>query len=149
MNGCRARSSAPGQATWPMRSAQDARTQARDVARDYEASIVRDLAAARGEACAATLGPDGALATIQDGHTGEPVVAHGLTGSLRRCGRCGKPDRSADPVCVACGAGRRWRTLHTLPSELAGLNAVRVEIVAGKAAKELRAAEALCVAELG
>jgi release factor family 10 len=107
--------------------------------RDYETSLVRELAAGRGSNAVA-LGLDETLAALQDGRVRELVVARGLTGSLRQCVRCGRADRSAGRVCAICGAERRPRTLRTLLPELASIKAVPAEIVAGEAAKELRAA---------
>lgn len=106
--------------------------------RDYETSLVGKLIAAQGSGTAA-VGLDETLAALQDDRVRELVVARGLTGSVRQCVRCGRADRSADPVCAVCGGGRRPRTLRTLLPELASLHAVPVEIVAGKAAKDLRA----------
>jgi hypothetical protein len=106
--------------------------------RDYEASLVGELIAAPRSSTVA-LGLDETLTALQDGRVRELVVARGLTGSVRQCVRCGRADRFADPVCAVCGAGRRSRTLRTLLPELASLHVVPVEIVAGKAAKELRA----------
>ncbi len=106
--------------------------------RDHEASVVRSLSAARGSSTAA-VGLDESLAALQEGRVRELIIARGLTGSLRQCIRCGRADRAVDPVCAVCGGKRRTRTLRTLLPELASLHAVPVEIVAGKAAKELRA----------
>lgn len=107
--------------------------------RNYEESIVRDLIAAQDSSVVA-LGWDKALAALQEGRVRELVVARGLSGSLRQCTRCGRADRSADPVCALCGGNRRPRTVRTLVPELVGLHGVPVKIVAGKAAEDLRAA---------
>jgi len=106
--------------------------------RNYEESVVRDLIAAQ-DSGVAVLGWDRVLTALQDGHVRELVVARGMSGSLRQCARCGRADRSADPVCVLCGGERRLRTVRTLLPELVSLHGASVEIVAGKAAKDLRA----------
>jgi hypothetical protein len=107
--------------------------------REYEASLVETLISARG-ANTAAIGLDRVLAELQNGRVRELIVARGMTGSLRQCLKCGRIDRSADPVCPVCGGKRRTRTLRTVIPELASLHAVPVEIVAGKAAERLRAA---------
>ena len=107
--------------------------------REYEASLVKSLTSARKPGGAA-LGLDETLAALQDGRVREIVIARGLSGRVRQCADCGRADRFADPICSVCGGKRRSRTLRTLLPELVSRHAVDVEIVAGKAAEDLRAA---------
>lgn len=106
--------------------------------REHEVSLVHALTSAQGSSAAA-LGLDETLAALQDGRVRELVVARGFSGTLRQCVNCGRADRYADPVCTICAGERRARAVRTLLPELASIHALPVEIVAGKAAKDLRA----------
>jgi hypothetical protein len=106
--------------------------------RDYETALVDELLAAGGRRAA--IGLDETLAQLQSGSVLELVIARGATGDLRECLACGRLDRSADPVCAACGGERRPRTLRTALPELASVEDVPIEVVSGGAARKLRAA---------
>lgn len=106
--------------------------------RKHEVSLVHALTSTQGSS-AAVVGLDETLAALQDGRVRELIIARGLRGTARQCVNCGRADRAADPVCIMCGGERRVRALRTLLPELVNRHDVPVEIVAGKAAKDLRA----------
>jgi peptide subunit release factor 1 (eRF1) len=107
--------------------------------RDHEATLVEDLISSQGARRAVT-GLDETLALLQEGRVRQLVVSRGLSGLLRECLKCGRMDRSADPVCASCGGDRRSRSIRTVIPELASQQEVPVEVVSGDAAKKLRAA---------
>ncbi len=107
--------------------------------REYEAGLVNELISAQKSGQAVT-GLDPTLDQLQKGRVRELVVARGLAGSVQQCSNCGWMDRSQDPVCAICGSKRESRSLRTVLPELAGSQSIAMEVVAGGAAKKLRAA---------
>ncbi|NLT68528.1 MAG: hypothetical protein GXX84_18170 [Acidobacteria bacterium] len=108
--------------------------------REYEAALVKDLISNEGSSHQAVTGLDETLDQIQKGNVRELVVARGLTGSVNQCVNCGWIDASGGPVCPVCGSGRQVRALRTVIPELALSQSAAIEIVAGKAASDLRTA---------
>jgi hypothetical protein len=106
--------------------------------RDHEATRVEALL--RGGAARTVLGVDETLAQLQDGRVRELVIARGIGGTVRQCERCGRVDRSADPVCPSCGGARRRVPVRAAIPDLARRHGVPVEVVAGRAANSLRGA---------
>jgi hypothetical protein len=110
--------------------------------REYELDVVtRMMNASNG--VRAVVGLDATLRKLQEGGARALVVARGLGGKLRQCAKCGWTDRSADPACEACGGERRIVALRAALPELARRYAVTVEVVAGDAARKLRAADGI------
>jgi hypothetical protein len=112
----------------------------RDWERDYEEQEVEDLISAAHDAARAVTGIDETLYQLQRGRVRELVIARGLKGNARQCLNCGWMDRTADSLCPLCGSERRSRTLRTVIPELASSFGVPMEIVAGRAASDLREA---------
>ncbi len=107
--------------------------------REYEAALVNELISGQ-ETRQSVTGLEHTLDQLQRGEVRQLVVARGLKGSVRQCLNCGWVDRAADLVCAICGSERRSRTLRTVLPELANLQSVPMEVVAGEAARKLRAA---------
>lgn len=107
--------------------------------REYENAIVKELVSEQHSRPAVT-GLDRTLDRLQRGQARELVVARGFTGSVQQCTNCGWIDSSDDSVCPICSSKRQPRTLRTVLPELAGSLSVPIEVVAGDAAKKLRAA---------
>jgi len=105
--------------------------------RAQEAMHVTEIVAYKNRVRAVT-GIDGTLLALQEGRARALIVARGLGGRLRQCAKCGWTDRPADRVCARCGGERRIVTVREVLPELAQKYAVPVEVVAGKAATELK-----------
>ena len=107
--------------------------------REYETALVNELISGQ-ETRQSLTGLDQTLDRLQRGEVRELVVARGLKGVVQQCLNCGWGDRTADAVCPICGSKRQSRTLRTLLPELANLQSVPMEVVAGEAARKLGAA---------
>ena len=107
-------------------------------ARAYEAARVEGLLGQGSRRIA--VGLDDTLARLQEGRVRELVIARGVGGTVRQCERCGRADRSADPVCPICGGTRHRVPVRVAVPDLARRHGVPVEVVAGRAASRLRAA---------
>jgi len=107
--------------------------------REYETALVNELISGQ-ETSQSVTGLDQTLDRLQRGEIRELVVARGLKGVVQQCLNCGWVDPRADAVCPICGSKRQSRTLRTLLPELANLQSVRIEVVAGEAARKLREA---------
>jgi peptide subunit release factor 1 (eRF1) len=86
----------------------------------------------------AVLGITETLFALQRGNARALVVSRGLRGRLKQCIRCGWTDRAADRICEICGGERRPVTVRETLPELARKFSVPVEVVAGKAATDLK-----------
>jgi hypothetical protein len=86
------------------------------------------------------VGLDETLAHLQEGRVRELVIARGIGGTVRQCERCGRADRSADRICPTCGGERHAASARMVLPELARRHGVPVEVVAGRAASQLRGA---------
>lgn len=107
-------------------------------ARAYEAARVEALLGQGSRRTA--VGLDDTLARLQEGRVRELVIARAIGGTVRQCERCGRADRSADPVCPSCGSARHRVPVRVAVPDLARRHGVPVEVVAGRAARRLRAA---------
>jgi len=86
------------------------------------------------------LGLDETLAQLQKGYVSRILMARGLDRDVKRCVKCGLASDAADPACAECGGERRNVKLSEILPELLQLHRSDIEVVAGKAAEELRAA---------
>ena len=102
--------------------------------RQHEVDLVNTLL---GSERGAVLGIDETIARLQSGGIGTLILARGLDASLRQCAKCALTNRSADPVCPACGGEWRSTTLREVLPELAWSHKTKVEVVTGEAAKKL------------
>jgi hypothetical protein len=98
-----------------------------------EARAARLLGSERG----AVVGFDETLADLQEGHIGTLLMVRGLDAALRQCTKCGDVNRSADPVCAACGGPRRQVTLEQVLESLAKEHHTRIEILDPNSARAL------------
>jgi hypothetical protein len=98
-----------------------------------EARAARLLGSERG----AVVGFDETLADLQAGHIGTLLMVRGLDAALRQCTKCGDVNRSADPVCAACGGSRRQVTLEQVLEDLAKEHHTRIEVLDPNSAKAL------------
>ena len=98
-------------------------------------SLVRNLL---GENPDAVTEADEVLAQLQEGAISRIVVVQGLSLSLHECERCGWADRSADPVCPKCGAGRHAAMLKEVLPRLASRHKSQLVVISGTAAERLR-----------
>jgi len=80
---------------------------------------------------------DETLAQLQNGAIRTLVLVNDLDLDLHQCVNCGKANRFADPVCAACGGGRRKTTLWEILPELLATFYTKLEIVSGEAAQIL------------
>ena len=105
--------------------------------RAQEASVVDDLL---GSESGTVVGIDETLAQLQDGRIRKLLVAKDLNVLLKRCVKCGMTNRSADPLCAACGSQRRQVQFRDVFPELAKIQKAGIEEVTGDAAQKLIAA---------
>ncbi len=108
-----------------------------DWERKHESALVTALL---GEDRGAVVGIDETLAQLQKAKIRTLVLVRDLDASLRQCVKCSWMDRSADPVCSACGGERRTVTLRDVLPELARSSDADIEVVTGEAAKKLKQA---------
>jgi Bacterial archaeo-eukaryotic release factor family 10 len=102
---------------------------------EHQTALVNAIA----EAERGTIGGfDETLAQLQKGKVGILVLARDFDTLLHQCVECRWMDRSADPVCPACGSQRRPITLRESLPELLRKHRVELEIVSGEAAKRLK-----------
>ena len=104
--------------------------------RSHEAEQVAEIMANRNSE-RAVLGITKTLTALQRGDARALIVSHSTRGRLKQCVVCGWTDRAADRVCPVCGGERRSVSLQDALPELARKFNVGVEVVAGKAAKDL------------
>jgi hypothetical protein len=84
------------------------------------------------------LGVDEALVQLQQGKIRGVVIIKGLNGSLQQCMNCSWADRTADPICPACGGKRENVALRDVLPELVRRYNASLEIVSGDAARKLQ-----------
>jgi hypothetical protein len=84
------------------------------------------------------MGIDEALVQLQQGKIRSVLVKKGLNGSLQQCVNCSWADRTSDPVCPACGGGRRNVALRDVLPELVRRYDASLEIVSGQSARKLQ-----------
>jgi len=107
--------------------------------REYEIVLVDALFSSQA-VHGSVLGLERTLSELQKGQVRELVTIRGLTGSVQQCINCGWVDQSNDRFCTICGSKRQARSLRTIIPELASLQSVATEVVAGKAASKLATA---------
>jgi hypothetical protein len=83
------------------------------------------------------VGIDETLAHLQSGRISIVVAVRGLEKDLKQCVSCGLVNRSADPVCPACGCERRGVMLSEVLPELLRLKNADIEVVNGVAGRKL------------
>ena len=105
--------------------------------RQYELSVVSGLLSDH-QSGRSVVGIDGTLDQLQQGNVSELVVSRGLEGTVQQCTNCGWVTASTHTECPVCGSKREARTLRTLVPELASSRSVPIEVVAGRAAENLR-----------
>jgi len=86
---------------------------------------------------AVVTGIDETLVRLQQGRIRSLVVVKGLDASLKCCNECLWVDRSADPVCPACGRERHSVSLREILPELARRQKISMEVVSGGAGRKL------------
>lgn len=84
------------------------------------------------------MGIDEVLVQLQQGKIRSVLVKKGLNGSLQQCVNCSWADRTSDPVCPACGGGRRNVALRDVLPELVRRYDASLEIVSGQSARKLQ-----------
>jgi hypothetical protein len=84
------------------------------------------------------MGIDEVLVQLQQGKIRSVLVKKGLNGSLQQCVNCSWADRTSDPVCPACGSGRRNVALRDVLPELVRRYDASLEIVSGQSASKLQ-----------
>ena len=100
------------------------------------ATVTRLLGADQGT----TIDVDETLAQLQKRAIRDLILARNFDLDIQQCAKCGWVNRSADPVCLTCGAQRRTVALsEILPALLEKYN-TRLEIVSGDAAQILERA---------
>lgn len=105
--------------------------------RDDEAARVGALLAAAGSNRVAA-GLEQTLARLQEGGVRELMIARGIDGTVRQCERCGWADPTVEPSCARCGGQRRDAAIRMVIPELASRHGVSIDVVAGRAAQQLR-----------
>jgi hypothetical protein len=98
-----------------------------------EARAARLLESERG----AVVGFDETLADLQQGLIGTLLMVRGLDAAVRQCTKCGDVNRSADPVCAACGGSRRQVALGQVLDGIAKEHHTRIEVLDPESAKAL------------
>jgi hypothetical protein len=88
----------------------------------------------------ATIDVDETLAQLQKGAIRHFILARDFDPDVQQCTKCGWVSRSADPVCLTCGAQRRTVALSEILPELLVKHGARLEIVSGDAARILKRA---------
>jgi peptide subunit release factor 1 (eRF1) len=86
-------------------------------------------------------GFDESLAQLQAGRLRVLILARKLDAKLHQCVECGWADRSADPVCPACGGNRRNVGLWDALPALARKHDTEIQIVNGAASELLKNTE--------
>jgi hypothetical protein len=89
------------------------------------------------------LGFDETLAMLQDGKVGTLLLMREFNPTLRWCDKCQRADRSADPICAACGVPRRVVQLRDVLPQMAERYKVELEVVSNDAAAKLNRAGAM------
>jgi len=82
-------------------------------------------------------GIDETLARLQQGRIRSLVVVKGLDANLKCCNECLWVDRTADPVCPACGRERHGVSLREVLPELTRRQKISMEVVSGEAGRKL------------
>jgi peptide subunit release factor 1 (eRF1) len=103
--------------------------------REHEMALVEALL---GDEGGLVLGIDETLVRLQQGKIRNLAIIKGLDASLKRCGECLWVDRTADPVCPACGRDRHTVNLHDILPELVRQYKATLEVVSGEAAQKLQ-----------
>jgi len=96
------------------------------------------VAAILGDFRNVVMGIDEVLVQLQQGKIRSVLVKKGLNGSLQQCVNCSWADRTSDPVCPACGGGRRNVALRDVLPELVRRYDASLEIVSGQSARKLQ-----------
>jgi len=105
--------------------------------RKHEAELIAAVTSGEG---AAVAGVDKTLAQLQRGKVHTLVVARGLNPVLHRCVECGWTDRSANPMCAACGGERRDVRFEEMLPELIRRQGLQIQVVSNGAADALKRA---------
>jgi len=85
----------------------------------------------------AVLNVDETLARLESGAIRKIILARDLELELHQCVKCGRANRSADPVCANCGAQRRKVALCGILPALLAAQDTKLEVVTGEAARML------------
>jgi hypothetical protein len=102
--------------------------------RKHQAAIVSEfLDSDRGT----VTGIEESLFQLQNGNARKLLLTRDLDVDLRQCLKCGWTERTADPLCSACGGERHTVMLREVLPELAKLHKAEIEIVSGEAANIL------------
>jgi hypothetical protein len=102
--------------------------------RKYQAAIVGEfLDSDRGTVA----GIEESLFQLQNGSVRKLLLTRDLDVDLRQCLKCGWTERTADPLCSACGGERRTVTLREVLPGLAKLYKADIQIVSGEAANTM------------
>jgi Bacterial archaeo-eukaryotic release factor family 10 len=80
---------------------------------------------------------DETLSRLQNGTTHTLFVVQGHDLDLHQCVQCGVVNRSADPVCAACGGQLKRVALRDVLPKLLVAHDVKIEFVSGEAAQML------------
>jgi hypothetical protein len=80
---------------------------------------------------------DETLAQLQEGKIRNLVVARDLHLDLKKCVKCGRVDRSGDPMCPSCGSPRQGTTLQEILPSLVNTYQTKLDVVSGEAAVRL------------
>jgi peptide subunit release factor 1 (eRF1) len=103
--------------------------------RKHQAAIVSEfLDSERGT----VTGIDESLFQLQNGSVRTLLLPRDLDVDLRQCLKCGWTERSADPLCSACGGEKRAVTLREILPELAKTQRADIQIVSGEASNTLK-----------
>jgi len=89
---------------------------------------------------AAVVNVDETLFQLQNGKIADLLVTADFELELRRCGACGRANRSADPVCGTCGGALEKVTFSELLVPWIAGSGVGIEFVQGAAAERLQSA---------
>ncbi|MGH9703776.1 MAG: VLRF1 family aeRF1-type release factor, partial [Candidatus Acidiferrales bacterium] len=81
---------------------------------------------------------DETLARLQKGEIKSVLAVRGLNCRLHSCDSCGLTDRSADPICPACGGKRHATMLRDVLPELARKYRTQLQGVEGEGGERLR-----------
>jgi len=106
-----------------------------DWERKHQAAIVSEfLNSDRGT----VTGIEESLFQLQNGSVRKLLLTRDLDVDLRQCLKCGRTERTADPLCSACGGERRTVMLREILPELAKLHKADIQIVSGDAGNIMR-----------
>jgi hypothetical protein len=106
-----------------------------DWERKQQAELVNEfLASERGTVS----GIEETLSQLQRGSIRTVLLPRDLEVDLKQCLKCGWTERSADPVCSACGGERRTVTLREILPGLAKTHKAEIQVVSGETSEALK-----------